>query len=109
MIIQKFDMYRDGGTISMICRIGPADPYFDKIKQSEIEICLDGRFGKCPSIWIGYPDSEGSILIEDKDFIKHIISEVEYYKRLSNYRMDSFINYEQIVRDWKIKNVIDEK
>lgn len=108
-------MYRDGGTISMRCRIGGPiwDFYFNKIKQSnamgsEVEICLDGRFGKCPSIWIGYPGKEESILIEDKDLIKHIISKVEDYKRTSNYRMDYFINYEQSVRDWKIKNIIND-
>ncbi len=116
MLIDKFSSYRDGGTISMKCRIGSPifDFYFkkigiDRISGAEVEICIDGRFEKCPTIWIGYPGKEHSVLIEDDEVIKYIISKVEDYKKHICYKTDVFINFEQNVRDWKIKNIIDEK
>ena len=128
MIIKNFNSYRDGGTISVICRIGGPiwQFYFDILNKTnmmgdEVEICIDGRFDKCPTVWIGYPQKEGSILIEDGEVIKHIISKIEdhkrkflpmqktkeFSKRIENHRMDCFINYEQNLRDWKIKNIIN--
>ena len=29
------------------------------------------------------------------------------HRRRDNYRMDCFINYEENLRDWKIKNIIN--
>ena len=114
MIIKNFNSYRDGGTISVICRIGGPiwKFYFDILNKTnmmgdEVEICIDGRFDKCPTIWIGYPEKECSILIEDGEVIKHIISKIEEHRKRENYRMDCFINYEQNLRDWKIKNIIN--
>ena len=121
MIIKEFNSYRDGGTISVKCRIGGPiwKFYFDfifnsklsfsekKMTGDEVDICIDGRFGKCPTIWIGYPDSDGSILIEDNDVIRHIISKIEEHKRIENHRMDCFLYYNQNVRDWKIKNILE--
>jgi hypothetical protein len=109
-IINKFDSYRDGGTVSMNCRIGGPiwDKYIKTETGKEVEICIDGRFGKYPTIWIGYPEKKESILIEDSEIIKHIISRVEDYKRITNHKMDSFIDFEENVRDWKIKNIINK-
>jgi len=116
MLINKFDSYRDGGTVSMNCRI--YGPIWDKYIKSEngitrseykdVEICIDGRFGKCPTMWIGYPEKEESILIEDSEIIKHIISKVEDYKRITNHKMNSFINYKENLRDWKINETINK-
>jgi hypothetical protein len=114
MLIKEFSSYKDGGTISVKCRIGGPiwKFYFDILNKSimmgdEVDICIDGRFGKCPLIWIGYPDSDGSILIEDNDVIRHIISKIEEHKRIENHRMDCFLNYDKNLRDWKIKNIIN--
>ena len=37
------------------------------LNSDEIEICLDGRMGKEPKIWLGYPNQDGSQLIEEKE------------------------------------------
>ena len=108
--IKSFDSYRDGGTISLKCNIG--GPQWSKylsdhhLNSDEHEICLDGRMGKEPKIWIGYPGSDGSKLIEEKELIDDIISKVESFKKTQNHRMDQFIDFDANVRDWKIKNIL---
>ena len=107
--IKSFDSYRDGGTISLRCNIG--GPQWSKylsdhhLNSDEIEICLDGRMGKEPKIWLGYPNQDGSQLIEEKELIDDIISKVESFKKNQNHRMDQFIDFDANVRDWKIKNI----
>ena len=61
LLIEKIDSYRDGGTVSMKCRIGgpvwkfyfesigknfPAADILGERARPEVEICMDGRFGK---------------------------------------------------------------
>ena len=109
--IKSFDSYRDGGTISLRCNIG--GPQWSKylsdhhLNSDEIEICLDGRMGKEPKIWLGYPNQDGSQLIEEKELIDDIISKVESFKKNQNHRMDQFIDFDANVRDWKIKNILE--
>ena len=108
--IKRFDSYRDGGTISLKCNIGGSQwsKYLSDhhLNNDEYEICLDGRNGKEPKIWLGYPDSDGSQLIEEKELIDDIIKKIESFKNVQNHRMDQFINFEANVRDWKIKNIL---
>jgi hypothetical protein len=115
LLIDKFNSYRDGGTVEMKCRIG--GPiwrfYFDAIGKhhllgGEAEICMDGRLGRKPTIWLGYPDKDGSFIIEDEKIIDMIIEKVKEHKRITNHQMDSFINYKENVRDWKINETINK-
>ncbi len=123
LLIDKFNSYRDGGTVSMKCRIGGPiwKFYFDSIGKhnllgDEVEICIDGRIGKKPTLWLGYPDkeehlgraSQGSFIIEDESIIDMIIEKVKEHKRLTNHKMDSFINYKENLRDWKINETINK-
>ncbi len=123
LLIEKFDSYRDGGTVVMKCRIGGPiwKFYFDSIGKhnllgDEVEICIDGRIGKKPTLWLGYPDkedqlgrsSQGSFIIEDESIIDMIIEKVKEHKRLTNHKMDSFINYKENLRDWKIDETINK-
>jgi hypothetical protein len=123
LLIEKFDSYRDGGTVVMKCRIGGPiwKFYFDSIGKhsllgDEVEICIDGRIGKKPTLWLGYPDkeehlgrtSQGSFIIEDEKMIDMIIEKVKEHKRLTNHKMDSFINYKENLRDWKIDETINK-
>jgi hypothetical protein len=105
-----FDSYRDGGTITLKCNIGGTQwsKYLSDhhLNSDEHEICLDGRMGKEPKIWLGYPNQDGSQLIEEKELIDDIISKVESFKNTQNYKMDQFINFDANVRDWKIKNIL---
>ena len=112
--IKSFDSYRDGGTISLRCNIG--GPQWSKYLRSnnnqdlpyhEYEICLDGRFDKEPKIWLGYPDSDGSQLIEDRELIDDIINKIESFKNIQNHRMNKFIDFDSNVMDWKIKNILE--
>lgn len=109
--IKSFDSYRDGGTISLRCNIG--GPQWSKylsdhhLNSDEHEICLDGRMGKEPKIWLGYPGSDGSKLIEEKELIDDIINKIEPFKKTQNHRMDQFIDFHANVRDWKIKNILE--
>ena len=109
--IKSFDSYRDGGTISLKCNIG--GPQWSKylsdhhLNSDEHEICLDDRMGKEPKIWLGYPNQDGSQLIEEKELIDDIISKVESFKKTQNHRMDQFIDFDANVRDWKIKNILE--
>jgi hypothetical protein len=124
LLIDKFNSYRDGGTIEMKCRIGGPiwQFYFESIGKhnllgDEVEICIDGRFGKKPTIWLGYPDkkehlgrtSQDSFIIEDEKIIDMIIEKVKEHKRLINHNMDRFINYKEDLRDWKINETINNK
>ena len=108
--ILKIDSYRDGGTISIKCMMAVAwkeVPYLEMHRNKEIQICIDGRFGKEPLLWFGYPGKEDSELIEDKTIIDYIIKKVEEYKTRQNHKLDSFINYRENIRDWKIKNILE--
>lgn len=108
--IKRFDSYRDGGTIALKCNLGGSQwsKYLSDhhLNSDEHQICLDGRIGKEPKIWLGYPGEDGSQLIEEKELIDDIISKVESFKITQNYKMDQFINFEANVRDWKIKNIL---
>ncbi len=116
LLIEKFDSYRDGGTVVMNCRTsGPIwKNYFESIGMHhnllgyDAKICIDGRFGEKPNIWFGYPDKEGSFIIEDEMIIDMIIEKVKEHKRLNNHKMDSFINYKENLRDWKINETINK-
>ena len=105
-----FDSYRDGGTITLKCNIVGSQwsKYLSDHHLNSVvyEICLDGRLNKEPKIWLGYPDSEDSQLIEEKELINDIISKIESFKKTQNYRMNQFINFDANVRDWKIKNIL---
>ena len=109
--IKSFDSYRDGGTISLKCNIG--GPQWSKylsdhhLNSDEHEICLDDRMGKEPKIWLGYPNQDGSKLIEEKELIDDIINKVESFKNVQNHRMNKFIDFDSNVRDWKIKNILE--
>lgn len=114
--IIKFDTYRDGGTISMKCNISFThnslrDKYLSDhhLSSDEMEICLDGRFGKEPKIWLGYPGDEDSKIIDDRALIEDILKKIESYKQNQNYKIDQFLDYDSKVRDWKIKNVLDDE
>ncbi len=105
-----FDSYRDGGTISLKCNIGGTQwskyLYDHHLNSDVYEICLDGRIGKEPKIWLGYPGSDDSRLIDEKELIDDIINKIISFKEIQNYKIDQFINFEENVRDWKIKNIL---
>ena len=108
--ILKIDSYRDGGTISIKCMMAVAwieVTYLEMRRNKEIQICIDGRFGKEPQLWFGYPGKEDSELIEDQSIIDYIIKKVDEYKTRQNHKLDSFINYRENIRDWKIKNILE--
>ncbi len=123
LLIDKFSSYRDGGTVAMKCRIGGPvwKFYFESIEKHfpttdilgvharpEVEICMDERFDKKPTIWLGYPDKDGSFIIEDESIINMIIEKVKEHKKLTNHKMDNFINYKENLRDWKINETINK-
>ena len=108
--ISKIDIYRDGGTISIKCVMvisWKEVPYLEIHRNREIQICIDRRFRKEPLLWFGYPGKEDSELIKDQDIIDYIIKKVDEYKTRQNYKFDSFINYKENIRDWKIKNILE--
>ena len=112
--ISKIDMYRDGGTISIKCMMAIAwkeVPYLEMHRNQEVQICIDGRLGKEPLFWFGYPEknerNEISILIEDQDIIDYIIKKVDEYKIRQNHKLDKIINYRENIRDCKIKNILE--
>ena len=112
--ILKIDSYRDGGTISIKCIMAVSwkeVTYLEMHRNKEIQICIDGRFGKEPLFWFGYPDkneqNEISVLIEDQDIIDYIIKKVDEYKARQNHKLDRIINYRENIRDWKIKNILE--
>jgi hypothetical protein len=108
--ISEFQSYRDGGTIAMHCMMAVSwmkVPYLERNENKEIEICIDFRFGKEPKFWFGYPGAEGSETIEEPSIIDYIVKKVEDYKKYQNKKLDSFINYRENLRDWKIKNILE--
>lgn len=113
LVINSFHLYRDGGTISFRCNIAGHQwsKYLPEVHTTsdEMTICLDGRFGKEPKIWFGYPDEPGSKIIEERELIDHILQKVQSFKETQNYRIDKFLNYDSSVRDWKIKNILDDE
>lgn len=108
--ISKIDSYRDGGTISIKCMMAVSwkeVAYLEVRRNQEIQISIDGRFGKEPRLWFGYPGREDSELIEDQSIIDYIIKKVDEYKTRQNHRLDQFINYRENIRDRKIKNILE--
>ena len=108
--ISKIDSYRDGGTTSIKCQMAISwreVNYLESRINQEIYISIDGRLGKEPKLWFGYPDLEGSEPIEDQTIIDYIIKKVDEYKTRQNHKLDSFINYRENIRDWKIKNILE--
>ena len=118
--ISNIERYKDGGTISIFCTMAVGwkeVPYLEMRINQEIEICIDGRLGKEPLLWFGYPDrcasvykgqrSEISEIIEDQSIIDYIIKKVDEYKARQNHKLDSFICYRENIRDWKIKNILE--
>jgi hypothetical protein len=108
--ISEFQSYRDGGTISMHCMMAVSwmeVPYLEMRRNKEIEICLDFRLGKEPKFWFGYPGKEDSEVIEEQSIIDYIVKKVEEYKKYQNHKLNSFINYRENLRDWKIKNILE--
>ena len=108
--ISRIDSYRDGGTISIKCMMAISwreVVYLEIRRNQEIQISIDGRFGKEPQLWFGYPGREDSELIEDPSIIDYIIKKVDEYKTRQNHKLDQFINYRENIRDWKIKNILE--
>lgn len=108
--ISKIGMYRDGGTISMKCVMAISwtrVPYLEERRNQEIELCIDGRLGRTPEFWLGYPGKEDSVPIQDPTIIDYIIKKAGEYKARQNQRLDQFINFRENVRDWKIKNILE--
>jgi hypothetical protein len=111
--IKSFDMYRDGGTISIRCNLGGTQwskyLHDHHMNSDEMSICLDGRFGKEPKIWFGYPESEGSVVIEEKELIDLILEKAQSFKQSQNHKIDKFLDFDVNVRDWKIKNILNDE
>ena len=108
--ISKIDSYRDGGTIAIKCVMAVSwkeVTYLEMRRNQEIQISIDGRFGKEPQLWFGYPGKEDSELIEDQSIIDYIIKKVDEYKTRQNNKLDQFIKYKENIRDWKIKNILE--
>ena len=108
--ISKIDSYRDGGTIAIKCVMAVSwkeVTYLEMRRNQEIQISIDGRFGKEPQLWFGYPGKEDSELIKDQSIIDYIIKKVDKYKTRQNNKLDQFINYTENIRDWKIKNILE--
>ena len=87
LVIRDLSSYRDGGTISMKVNIS-----FEGFRY-EGEICLDKRIrdkgdGK---LWFGYPEKEGSSIIEDVKLLEHIKKGVIDYKKYQNFKLDELI------------------
>lgn len=108
--ISNIDSYRDGGTIAIKCVMAVSwkeVAYLEMRRNQEIQISIDGRFGKEPQLWFGYPGREDSELIEDQSIIDYIIKKVDEYKTRQNHKLDRIINYRENIRDWKIKNILE--
>jgi hypothetical protein len=109
--VKDVDTYRDGGTISLKCVMSVRwkEVKWLEDRQGEvIEICIDGRFGKEPKFWFGYPDKEESEIIDDEEVINYIIDKVTEWKKYQDYKLNHIINHKQNLRDWKINNLLDE-
>ena len=87
MLIRNIDSYKDGGTISMQVHLT-----FYPFKY-EGEICLDRRIGiENGKFWFGYPEKEGSMIIEDPKILERIKKGLEDHKKYQNYKLDEMIN-----------------
>ena len=108
--IKSIDHYRDGGTIALKCCMTvrwKRVVWLEDRVGDIIEVCIDGRSGKEPKFWFGYPDSEESEIIEDQSIIDYIVDKVAEYKKLQNYRLNGFIHHKENLRDWKINNILE--
>jgi hypothetical protein len=108
--IKNISSYRDGGTIGVRCQMAVGwkeVEWLEKRRNREIEICLDGRFGKEPKFWFGYPESEESEPIEDETIVDYIIKKIAEYKEMQARRLDQIIGFRERIRDWKIKNILE--
>ena len=108
--LKNIDNYRDGGTIAIKCVMSVRwkEVKWLEDRQGELEICIDGRFGKEPKFWFEYPESEDSEIIEDETIIDYITSKVQEYKKYQDYKLNYVINFKQELRDWKLNNLLDE-
>ena len=96
--LKNINTYRDGGTIAIKCVMSVRwkEVKWLEDRQGEvIEICIDGRFGKEPKFWFGYPGKEESEIIEDETIIDYIVSKVEEYKKYQDYKLNKVINFKQ--------------
>jgi hypothetical protein len=108
--ISEIHSYRDGGTIGIKCLMAVSWKevrWLEDRHNREIEICLDGRFGREPKFWFGYPDADGSEPIEDETIVDYIIKKMAEYKERQAYKLDQIIGFREAVRDWKIKNILE--
>ncbi len=108
--VKKIDSYRDGGTIAIKCVMSvrwKSVAWLEERQGQEIEICIDGRFGKMPEFWFGYPESDGSERIDD-EVVDYIIEKVEEWKKYQDYKLDKVINYRRHLRERKIDDLLDE-
>ena len=80
IVIRSIDKYRDGGTLSIKCHFGftTTDGKFD-MPTHETEICVDKRMRKKGdgSIWLGYPNKEGSTKIVHQEVLEFIVKKLE--------------------------------
>ena len=109
--VKGIDTYRDGGTIAIKCVMSVRwkEVKWLEDRQGEvIEVCIDGRFGKEPKFWFGYPGKEDSEIIEDETIIDYVIGKIEEHKKYQDYKLNKIINFKQELRDWKINNLLNE-
>ncbi len=88
LIIKSINSYRDGGSISLDVHLSMY--YSDNREPLKYDgnIVLDRRCGFKEHdnlLWFGYPENEGSTIIEDKELREYIKAKiVEYVERYSN-------------------------
>jgi len=111
LLIEKINIYRDGGTTGITCRMSVPWKNIDWLEarnNKDIEICVDGRFGQEPAFWFGYPGSEGSERIDDETVIDYIINKVTKYKEQQAYQLDKFIEIRENIRNWRIDKTLKQ-
>jgi len=85
--IRSIDRYRDGGTLSIKCHFGftSRDGKID-IRTHETEICVDNRIDSTHkgSVWLGYPNREGSEQIFNEEMLEFILKKVENHVEWQN-------------------------
>ena len=87
IIIKNINTYRDGGTIAIDVHL-----HFNEFKYIG-EICFDRRIGITDGkLWFGYPDKEGSTIIEDNYILDIIRNGLESYKKIQNFNIDTILN-----------------
>lgn len=100
-MIEKITSYRDGGTIAVWVNI-PTEyiNLFELPDMAAYEICRDFRVGvktnRCGgSVWLGYPESEGSVCLSTNSKYAPLISWINDRLRLHvkylQQDIDSFI------------------